>query len=141
MSEQNVEIVRRAFEAFNAGDWDSALKDAHDDVEWVNLVERNIDQPASFHGRDEIRRFWDEFFGVWDSCEMQLIEVEAHGDRVLAEVHFEAHGQASGVPIVLDYFALYAFRDGLIARIENYATREEALEAAGVDQSVSSSQE
>jgi ketosteroid isomerase-like protein len=70
VSEQNVEIVRRAFEAFNEGDWDSGLKDAHDDVVWLNLVKRNLDQPASFHGRDEIRRFWDEFFGVWDSAEM-----------------------------------------------------------------------
>jgi uncharacterized protein len=141
MSERNADIVRRSFEAFNKGDWDGALSVCHGDIEWVNLVERNIDQPASFHGRDEIRRFWDEFFGVWDSSEMQLVELETHGDQVLLRVHFESHGQASGVPIVLDYFAVYAFRDGLIARIENYSTREEALRAVGTDQPAPSSHE
>jgi ketosteroid isomerase-like protein len=128
VSADNAEIVRNAFEAFNEGDWDRALRDCHDDVEWVNLRERNIDQPASLHGREQIRSFWDDFFGIWDSSTMDLVEVEDHGDRVLIGVHFESHGQASGVPIVLDYYAVYEFRDGRIARIENVATREQAEE-------------
>jgi ketosteroid isomerase-like protein len=141
MSRDNVEIVRRAFEAFNDGDWDRSLTDAHDDVEWVNLIGRNLDQPARLRGRDEIQRFWGDFFGVWDSSVMKLVEVESHGDHVLVRAHFESRGGASGVPIKLDYFGVYEFRDGLIARIENYETREEAVQRAELDQPWPSSHE
>jgi ketosteroid isomerase-like protein len=72
---------------------------------------------------------------------MKLVEVESHGDRVLVGVHFESRGGASGVPIELDYFGVYEFRDGLIARIENFATREEAMERAELDQRSPSSHE
>jgi ketosteroid isomerase-like protein len=142
MSQRNVEIVRLAFEAFNEGDWDRALVYGREDIVWVNLVGQNFDQPESVRGRDQVRRFWESFFDVWDSSAMELVEtVPGRDGRVLAEVRFEAHGEGSGVPVVLDFCQVYVINDGFIARIENYATRKEAVEAAGLDQPGSSSQE
>ena len=41
-------------------------------------------------------------------------------------------GKESGVPVELNLGLVYELRDGRIARITNYLTHAEALEAAGL---------
>jgi ketosteroid isomerase-like protein len=53
MSQENVEIVREAIEAFNRGDFEAALKWMHRDIEWQTLDA--FPDAATYHGLEEVR--------------------------------------------------------------------------------------
>jgi hypothetical protein len=64
MSEQNVEIVRAALEAFRRGDVDTALEHIHADM----VSKRTDPDGAVFHGRDGLLALpadWVEGFAEW----------------------------------------------------------------------------
>jgi ketosteroid isomerase-like protein len=135
MSQENVEIVRRGYEAFNRGDWDAALEVADPEIEWRLHGELALDVQQTVRGREALKNLWASFFDAWDDYNMGLLDlIEAPDGRLLATVHFTAVGLGSTVPIDLTYFWLYLVRDGAIATVDIYLDRAEALEAAGLSE-------
>jgi uncharacterized protein len=129
MSEANVEIVRRSFEAFNRGDLDAAFAEASDDV----VTYRDVPDASEFHGTDGFLAAsaeWAEGFDDWTITPQEYIDAGA--DRVMARVLQSARGKNSGVPISEDWWFVYTVRGGKLARLEIYAEREKAYEAAGL---------
>ncbi|MEK6252932.1 MAG: nuclear transport factor 2 family protein [Actinomycetota bacterium] len=134
MAPTNIELVLRAFEAFNRGDWEAATNVPEDFV-WINDAEtvRMTGTPRQATGPDELREFWRAFFGLWDEWQMVPGEpVEDDSGHVFIPVHFSGRGKGSGVPIDWDYFHVWEFRDGRPAKISNIRDREAALAAAGL---------
>ncbi len=89
MSQENVEIVRATFAAWNAGDMD-ALRELHDpDV--IVRAPKDWPEPGPFVGREAVMRQFEQMRGTWDADAVELIGdfVEA-GDRVA--VRFVWHG-------------------------------------------------
>jgi ketosteroid isomerase-like protein len=135
MSEENVEIVRRAYDAFNRGDWDGALELADPAIEWWLHGELALDVRQPVRGRDAVRELWASFFDAWEDYTMEPLDlVEAPDGRLLVTVHFTALGRGSTVPIELTYFWFYVVRDGAIAAVHAYLDKSEALEAAGLSE-------
>lgn len=67
MSKENVEAARKSIEAWNRGDVDAFLKSFHPDGEYVSDVVGQVQSADNvYRGREEIRRFWDEWHSVWD---------------------------------------------------------------------------
>jgi ketosteroid isomerase-like protein len=137
MSQENVEIVRRAFEEFKAGlargepgaPFDSGLNAP--DAEWV-LPPGTPGMREVYRGREgflEFMRTWTEDF-EW-SIDLERV-IDAGEDRVVALFHQRATGKTSGVPVELHMGLVYELRDGRIQRMTNYLDPAEALEAAGV---------
>ena len=54
------------------------------------------------------------------------------GDQVVVRVVSEGRGAGSGAPVTGTFWFVYGVRGGKLATIDMYATREEALEAAGL---------
>ena len=139
MSEENVEVVRRAFETFQAGmelgdpgaAYDAGVMAA--DAEWVTA--REIDGRTVWAGREEFvdfMRTWTEPFENWSVQIERLIDVD--DDRVVALTHQSATGEESGVPVEMNLAQLYELKDGLIVRVTHYVTHADALEAAGLSE-------
>src|SRR5690242_14554900 len=137
MSQENVEIVRRAFEGVQAaverGDpgegWDAGLYAP--DIEWVTPAFEG--QRRVWRGREgvvEFMRTWTEDFENWSVRIERLID--AGGGRVIALTHQSATGKASGVPVELDSGAIYELKDGRIVRGQLYLSHAATLEAAGL---------
>jgi ketosteroid isomerase-like protein len=136
MSRENVEVVRRVFEAFRAGlgrgDPGAAYDDTDvlaADAEWVAVRDLGAEV---FRGRDgfiEFMRRWTEDFEDWDIQLDRLID--AGEDRVVAVFHQTAKGRASGVPVELNVAIVYDLERGRVVRMRNYLDLHEALEAAG----------
>jgi ketosteroid isomerase-like protein len=135
MSEENVEVVRRASDAFQAGmergdpgaPFDAGVMAA--DAEWV--TSRAFEGRTVWVGREEFVAFvrtWIEQLDDWSIRVERLID--AGDDRVVALNHQSATGRESGVPVEWDNGVVYELKDGLIIRVTNYATHAEALEAA-----------
>jgi ketosteroid isomerase-like protein len=137
MSQENVEIVRRVFEEFQAGmerGDPGAFFDSEtvaDDYEWI--TDAPLDGTSLWRGREgfvEFVRTWTEEFEDW-SIQVERW-IDAGDDRVVALTHQSATGKGSGVPVELNLGQVYELEDGRIARVRNYLGHAEALEAAGL---------
>src|SRR5256885_7757040 len=83
MSQENVEVVRTAMEAFNRRDFDAFLSNwaAEGQLDWS----RAVGPINGVFGFDEMRSFWDELFDPWESIRFELDEPIDAGERVLAK--------------------------------------------------------
>jgi ketosteroid isomerase-like protein len=152
MSRENLEIVRRLFEAFQArfesfqvalerddpglatalpDDFESELGALADDFEWIPVAE--IPGPSSYRGLEgfvQFMRTWTEDFERWSFVLERL--VEADDDRVVAMVHQWGLGKGSGAPVELHFATVFELEDGRVTRMQNYLHPAGALEAVGL---------
>jgi ketosteroid isomerase-like protein len=131
MSQENVEIVRRALEAASRLFVDAAFYAP-------DLVYRPIasfTESAECRGVDELRRFAERFSEAWaDDFTINGTSIRDYGDAVISRIEFSGHARASGIEITDRMFKIFWLRDGLIFRIEDFTTREEALNAVGLEE-------
>ncbi len=139
MSEENVEVVHRTFDAFNAfmrNDLSSeAYAESFDPQVELHWGDQRIypDAPQHLRGVAEIVAFTEQYRDGWAELAEEAVEIiEAPGGRVLALVRQSGRGRESGVPIVIHFFGVWTIRDGQIRQIEYFRHRAEALEAAGL---------
>lgn len=129
MSEQNVELVRRALEAVNRGDWDELLAMAAPGFE-IDLTRAN----GPFHdsyGREQVRSLFEEFSDTWEALRFEPDELIDAGEDVVVPWAMHAHGR-DGIEVVSRVTWVWTVRDGAIARACMYQEREHALEAVGL---------
>ena len=116
MSEENLEIVRRSYEAFNRRDFDALLEAWDPEIEWHQFTP--FPDRAVYRGREEVRdRFLKqqlvEQFGDFSIDIEELVDA---GDHVVMIGHIVAHGSTSGVPIRLRVVNILEFRGGKLVR-------------------------
>jgi ketosteroid isomerase-like protein len=137
MTQENVELVRRAYEELQAGlerGDPGAIFDLEfvaDDYEWI--VTQPLEGRSVWRGREgvvEFLRVWAEQFDDWSFQVADLID--ASDDRVVALMHQSATGKESRVPVEWDSGVVSELRDGRIIRARNYRSQAEALKAAGL---------
>ena len=128
MSQENVEIVRRAYAAFNRRDFDALLEFWDPDVEWHQITQ--FPDRAVYRGPEEIRdRFLtQQLVEQFGDFRIDVEEFVDAGDHVVMIGHILAHGSASGVPIRLRVVNILEMRNGKLIR---------AYDAAGPSQTVS----
>jgi ketosteroid isomerase-like protein len=86
---------------------------------------------GSIRGREAVRQFWvEELPQGLDEFHIEPQRFEDFGEVVLVEVRYRARGPGSGMDIEQHFATIYSFRDGLVRRIHDHSTREEALAAA-----------
>jgi ketosteroid isomerase-like protein len=131
MSQENVEIVRAAYEAWNAGDID-ALRDLHH-PEVIARYGAAWPEPGPFVGRDAVVRQIEQLRETWDASEAEPITdfIDA-SDRVVAE--FIWRGTGHGPDFAFEGAAVYTMRNGMIFAIEYFGNLAEALEAVGLSE-------
>jgi ketosteroid isomerase-like protein len=125
MSEENVELVRRIYDAWDREE--SARDFIAEDVEYVNPV--YAVEPGTRRGRASfrvVRETYEDF--------MLKIEglVDAGGDDVLVLAQYRASGRGSGVPLEGEHGYVWTVRDGQAVRFQWFQSHREAYEAAGV---------
>jgi ketosteroid isomerase-like protein len=124
---QNVEIVRRSLERWSDGDLEGFLEYMSPELEWRTSGLYPGLEPV-YRGHDGFRRFWRDFYEIWETISMEMRDVIAADDRVAFSFLFDATARG-GLRTGRDQACVGTIHDGLLVRIENYATWEEALEA------------
>jgi steroid delta-isomerase-like uncharacterized protein len=133
VSQENVEVVRRVIEAFGRGDVDVVLSLVSSDFAYRPIT--TFPDARERRGRDGLRRFMDEFREAWGDDFAQHPEtIREYGDAVIALTRITGHARASGVEISGGLFQVYRFRDGQIARLEDFTDRSDALKAVGLEE-------
>ncbi len=107
MPSENVELVRRGYEAWNRGD--------------------------VVAGRDQVRAWLERFLEAWEELEIEPTDLIEAGDRVVALVRFRALGKESKIRVEGGVDAhVWTVRDGNIVAVELYQGTREALAAVGL---------
>jgi len=130
MAQENVELVRRGFAAFQEGDLSRMLNLMADDL----VTYRADPDGATYHGKEGFLRAtadWTEDFSEWSVIPEEFIDA---GDRVLVRVRQLARGEASGIPVEGEFWFVFEMRGRRLAKVSFYVRRGEALEAAGLSQ-------
>ena len=120
-----VDLVREATEAFLSGDLDRARE--FTDPAVVCVRPPPFPDPQTYHGFDGVVAMWADWTADFDDFEMEALESEDLGERVLVEVVQRGRGKASGVTVVGRFWFLYDLAGGKITRLEAFLTREQAL--------------
>jgi ketosteroid isomerase-like protein len=132
MSQENVEVVRSAYEAVNRGDVETVVSLSQPDV--VLLALRSATEGA-FRGHDGIRKYFRDNAETFEAFGFDFREFRDLGeDRVLFVGEVWVRGRASGVTTRSSSASVVWLRDGKAIRIEDFGTPERALKAVGMSE-------
>jgi ketosteroid isomerase-like protein len=130
MSQENVETVRCAYEAWNAGDMD-ALREFYDPR--AIIVPRFEGWPEGTEpsvGRDAVIRLYEYARQTWDADSMEPISLDDAGDSVVVRTMWRGTGH--GPDFNMEWTIVFTLRKGKIFLLEQFWDHGEALEAAGL---------
>ena len=133
MSQENVEIVKGAVDAFNAHELDRYLSFLAPEFEYVDHMGAVSEVQGS--GVDAIRRQIEGWFDAFPDFRASVDEFIDAGDRVVSVTTWQGTGAGSGLPYYQEAAEVLTVRDGKIIRAElGFVDRAAALEAAGLSE-------
>jgi ketosteroid isomerase-like protein len=134
MSQVNVEIVRRFYEAFNHGDIVGAFTEflAPDIVYFER--EAYLDTPAVVRGRQACVKAMSDFASTFEEFRADIEEIADAGDWVTTLTHWRGSGAGSGASVDLREVIGWRFQDGLVIEGRVFASWEEGLETVGLSE-------
>jgi ketosteroid isomerase-like protein len=131
MSQENVETVRRVFEAVNRHDIGALDALLSEEMEFHSVLAAS--EGGVFRGRQGIRDYFAEFDAAFAEFRTEIEEIIDTGeDRVLALVKFTARGKGSGVTLDQHFGMVFTFQGEKVTRMDSYFNTAEALEAVGL---------
>jgi uncharacterized protein len=132
MSRDDIETLRAGYEAFSRGDWDAVLRDADPDLEFKTAD--RVTNPGTYHGAEEIRRFFEDLFEPFEEVTTEPEEFFQRGDQiaVFLLVRSRPRGSSAGVENRIGH--LWTMRNGKAVRFEVFPEREKVLEAIGLSE-------
>jgi ketosteroid isomerase-like protein len=131
VSRENVETVRRMYEAFNRGDVAGAAESLHPEAELHQPPE--APDSDSYYGREEFARGFALWLREFDQPRFEPQETtEAGEDQVIMRVRVSGRGRISGVETTAEFFHAWTMRDGKPHRCFVRSSRAEALDAVGL---------
>jgi ketosteroid isomerase-like protein len=143
MSQENVELVRAAVEAYHhpevlallaSGDIDFELFDP--EIEWdaSRLSDLIPDLAGVYRGHDGVRTYWRRWFEAWKDLEFEVQDVRDAGDEVVVLIRNQRQwGRHSGICTELPSWAMvFTFLNGKLVRWRTFPNHESALEAVGL---------
>src|ERR671918_1213312 len=114
MSEENVELVRRVYEAYDRGDIESmlALADPPPEFEFVPSGVLIPDLSRVQRGPEGLRRLVEAFSSEFDALQVEIHELIDAGDQVYSSFTLQGRGKQSGVGTTFDGWLVWTVRDG-----------------------------
>ena len=129
-----MEAVRIALDAMTQEGLDAFAEHWTDDIDH-RAIEGAVDDRGPMQGKEAVRVHVQDWLDTFDAFTVEPRElIDAGPDHVVAVLRIAGRAKLSGIETDLTYAVVYEIRDGKIARGREYATRGEALEAAGLSE-------
>ena len=132
MKPRLLEAIDSLYDAMNRRD-EAALRELgkqHPDFSWESGADE-LDSPGRLDG-DEVLGYTRDLFEIFDELETQVLErIDLGPDQLICVVRHSVRGAASGVRVDREEVHLWTARDDKVESLREYATVEEAREAAG----------
>jgi ketosteroid isomerase-like protein len=138
MSEENVEIVRRVFEAFVSAGYEPVSSD-----EFLELIDPEIQYDISrtnpettiYHGHDGVNDALQQWVDTWDRYEAEALEfIDVGQGRVVTVIRERGRIKGSDAWVEHTRGAVWTVHNQRILRYEEHQDRARALEAAGLSE-------
>jgi ketosteroid isomerase-like protein len=131
MSQENVELVRRNLDAFNRRDVDGYVETIAND--FVLHSQFGGVEGRSYRGHGDIPRYFEDLAEAWHGYRAEPRDpVQGEDGKVACTLLVTAEAEQSGIKMEKRLGVVFTVRAGKIVGIDAYATRAEALEAAGL---------
>jgi uncharacterized protein len=130
MSQDNVEIVRNAYDGFRGGDLDAVLDLLDSEVE-LRDDPRLGDE--SYHGHQGFVSFLGEWLESWESFRIEPQDYVDAGNQVVAVVRQFGRGKGSGLELDVTVAHVWVLRNGKIVELNVYLDPADALRAVGLE--------
>jgi ketosteroid isomerase-like protein len=132
MSDDNVEIIRRGFETMQRDGWQTLFSLIDPDFELTTPPDLAM-EPDTYRGEAGLRRYFESFEDAME--DIQVVpegEFLGAGEKVFVPFRLSARGRETGIEATQHAFQVWTMRGGKGLRVEIFASREQALEAAGL---------
>jgi len=131
MSRESVEVVREAIAAFNSGDVDRVLAIVRPDFEGSVAPELSA-EPDTYRGSDGIRRYFASFREAFEQISFEIEDLADAGDSIVIGMRMSALGKLTKIRVEQRNAGVWTVVDGKVARVDTYATFDDARAAAGL---------
>src|SRR5262249_55963479 len=131
VSQENIDLVRRGFDAFNRADLSMVPEALHEDYELHAALYTMLGGKSTvFRGHAGYREFFQDLTESFSEFKIEVTEIQDLGERVVVIGRLSGRGRASGAEFELPIGYLIEFKDGKILRQDDYLNPEEAIDAA-----------
>jgi ketosteroid isomerase-like protein len=136
MSQENVEIVRRALDGFLSAGYDLGKVEDFFEVADPGIefdISRTNPETQVYRGRDGIIEALEQWIGTWDAYEADALElIDMAPERVVTVIRERGRLKGSDAWVEHTRGAVWTIKDQRITRYEEHPDRAKALEAAGL---------
>ncbi len=132
MSQENIEVIGRAYELLNCRDAEGLVELCADDFV-MDMTER-VFNPDTYRGPDGIRRFLGDVDEAWQSYRWHVEEARPAGEAVVAMLHCEGQSREGGPGVDWHVAWMWKLDAGTPTSLRFYRDRKKALEAAGLSE-------
>jgi ketosteroid isomerase-like protein len=133
MSQDNVEAVKRAVDAYNRRDVEALLEELDAEIEWYSGLPMVMSGNSTvYRGHEGIRELFREFDELFAEIHAEYTEIQDLGDRILAIGAIRMRGRESGAATESPLATVSDFRDGRAIRITSYLDPQAARDEVGL---------
>lgn len=127
-----MEIVRRAYSAWNGGDWATLLSLADPDIEWRPALGTSLEGATIYYGPEGVRAYRDEVEGLLGTISSEPTEIlRATREHVIVRTHVRGRGAESGIEVDQHFVHAWTIRNGRIVAMRSFPSEREALAVLG----------
>lgn len=130
MADEDVEVVRRAYDAYAKGDLETAGSAYSEDTVWD--VTRFRPDEGVHSGLAKLGEYLGSWRDTWTEHSFALEQAVDADEHVVAVIQESGRGKSSGAPVTIRYGQVITVRDGEIVETVVYRDPEDAFEAAGL---------
>lgn len=125
-----MEAVRLGYDAYQRRDWELLQQGSHPDV--VIVQPPDVPDAKTYEGPTAFAEAAADWPSQWEDFTLELVElIDVSPDKVVSVTHHHGRGAESGIEMDFTVAYVHTLRDGLLARMEMFFSRDEALAAAG----------
>ena len=133
MSQENVELVRLGFEAFERRDWALVQENSHADLVIVQPPE--VPDAKTYSGPTAFADAATDWPSEWEDFRLELVElIDVDEERVISVTRHHGRGAESGIEMEFVVVYVQTLRDGKLARVDMFFSREQALATVGLSE-------
>lgn len=127
MFQEDVERLRRAYEAFNAGGVEAFLERLAPEF---TLQDRDSspDRAATRYGKEGIKQLFDSYMEAFDALRLEPQEfIDCGHDQIVVALHQRVRGKGSGAEVVGNIAHVWTMRGDAPYRLRIFGDKESAL--------------
>lgn len=130
MSQENVEVARAFYDAYNARNSEALDRLLHPEAKITTLSSRG--GLGGEWSRGKTRQYFEQLDEAWTGLRIEIEDYRDVGERVVALGVARGAGTSSHVEVASDFAAVLVVRDSQVVLVDSYGNWKEALEAVGL---------